>query len=124
MGAETKKEISAHAAAVAAASGLPSTAAARPTPGATGRIGEVYGVRWPDGRRFDNRRKVTEYQARLLVEGGVCDEVRNPSGILRYLVMRRNAPVKKFVSLLAQADFTTTQTGNLHEHTASKRKGL
>ena len=101
--------------------------AARPSnesPGVAGPIGELYEVRWPDGRRFNSRRKVTEYQARLLVEGGVCDEVRSPSGILRYLVMRRNASLKKFASLQAQANFTTTSTGILYEHVASKRKGL
>ena len=38
--------------------------------------------------------------------------------------MRRNAPMKKFASILAEANFTTTQTGNLHEHIESKRKGL
>ena len=94
------------------------------SPGAAGQIGEVYEVRWPDGRRFDGRRKLNEYQARLLVEGGICDEVRSPTGILRYLRMRRNAPAKSFLSLLAQANFTTTQTGNLHEHIRSKQKGL
>jgi hypothetical protein len=101
--------------------------AARPPskfPGLAGQIGEVYEVRWPDGRRFDSRRTVSEYQARLLVEGGVCEEKRSPTGILRYLRMRRNAPMKKFASILAEANFTTTQTGNLHEHIESKRKGL
>jgi hypothetical protein len=101
--------------------------AARPPskfPGLAGQIGEVYEVRWPDGRRFDNRRTVSEYQARLLVEGGVCEEKRSPTGILRYLRMRRNAPMKKFASILAAANFTTTQTCNLHEHVASKKKGL
>jgi hypothetical protein len=94
------------------------------SPGSAGQIGEVYEVRWPDGRRFDCRRKVNDYQARLLVEGGVCEEVRSPTGILRYLRMRRNPPMKKFASILAEANFTTTQTGNLHEHIESKRKGL
>jgi len=32
--------------------------------------------------------------------------------------------MKKFASIMAQADFTTTQTGNLREHAESKRKGL
>ena len=101
--------------------------AARPSsksPGLAGQIGSVYEVRWPDGRRFDGRAKVNEFQARILVESGVCDEVRSPTGILRYLKMRRNPPMKKFTSIMAQANFTTTQTGNLHEHTESKRKGL
>ena len=62
--------------------------------------------------------------ATLLVEGGVCEEIRSPTGILRYLKMRRNPPIRKFASILAQADFTTTNTGNLHEHMESKRKGL
>jgi hypothetical protein len=34
------------------------------------------------------------------------------------------APMTKFGSLTAQFNLTTTQTGNLHEHIASKRKGL
>jgi hypothetical protein len=101
-------------------------AARRPSksPGAAGLIGEVYEVRWPDGRRFDSRRKVNETQARLLVEGGICEEVRSPTGILRHLRMRRNPPMKKFGSILAEADFTTTQTGNVYEHIESKGKGL
>ena|SRR5712691_539257 len=101
--------------------------AARPmstSPGAAGLIEEVYEVRWPDGRRFDSRRRVNDRQARLLVEGGVCDEVRSPTGILRYLRMRRTPSVKNFASIVAQVNFTTTLTGNLHEHIASKRKGL
>ena len=101
--------------------------AARPPskfPGLAGQIGEVYEVRWPDGRRLDSRRKVSEHQARLLVENGVCEEVRSPTGILRFLRMRRNPPLKKFASLLADASITTTRTGNLHEHIDSKRKGL
>jgi len=94
------------------------------SPGASGRIGELYEVRWPDGRRFDSRHRVSEHQAQLLVEGGLCDEVRSPTGILRYVRMRRNPPTKKFVCLLAQGNFTTIKTGNLQEHIASKRKGL
>jgi hypothetical protein len=102
--------------------------AARPltlSPGTAGQIGELYlEVRWPDGRRLDSRRKVSEHQARLLVENSVCEEVRSPTGILRFLRMRRNPPLKKFASLLADASITTTRTGNLHEHIESKRKGL
>jgi hypothetical protein len=101
--------------------------AARPTspsPGAAGQIGEVYEIRWADGRRFDGRRRVTAQQARLLIDGGVCDPVYSPTDILRYLKMRRNPPLKKFASVLAQADFTTVTTGNLQEHIACKRKGL
>jgi hypothetical protein len=94
------------------------------SPGLAGQTGEVYEVRCPDGRRFDSRRKVSEYQARLLVEGGVCEEVRSPTGILRYLRMRRTPPMKKFAGILAEANFTTTQSGGLHEHISSKRKGL
>jgi hypothetical protein len=67
---------------------------------------------------------VNEHQAKLLVEGGICDEKRSPTGVLRYLKMRRSPPAKKFASILAQADFTTTRTANLIEHTQSKRKGL
>jgi hypothetical protein len=89
------------------------------------RVGQLrdYEVRWPDGRRFDGRRKVNAHQARLLVEGCVCDEVRSPSGILRYLRMRRNPPAT-LASVLAQANFTTTRTVNLYEHVVSKRHGL
>jgi hypothetical protein len=94
------------------------------SPGLAGQIGEVYEVRCPDGRRFDSRRKVTEHDAELLVAGGLCDEVRSATGILRYLKMRRNPPLRRFASLLAEADFTTIKTGNLQEHIASKRKGL
>jgi hypothetical protein len=94
------------------------------SPGAAGQIGEVYYVRWPDGSRLSSVRKVNDREARLLVEGGMCDEVRSPAGILRYLIMRRNAPVKRFASILAQGNFTTVTTGNLHEHTESKRRGL
>jgi hypothetical protein len=94
------------------------------SPGAAGLIGEVYlEVRWPDGRRFDNRRQISQHQARSLVEAGLCDEVRSSTGILRYLRLRRNPPLKKFASILAQADFTTTTTGILHEHVESKRRG-
>ena len=67
---------------------------------------------------------MNEHQARLLVEGGICDEVRSPTGVLRYLKMRRSPPVRKFASILAQADFTTIRTANLNEHIKSKRKGL
>ena len=94
------------------------------SPGLAGQIGELYEVRWPDGRRFDSRRKVTEHQARLLVEGRLCEEVRSATGILRYLKMVRNPPLKRFASIVAEANFTTTQTGALHEHIASMRKGL
>jgi len=41
------------------------------SPGLAGQIGEVYEVRWGDGRRLDRRRKVNEYQTRLLVEASV-----------------------------------------------------
>ncbi len=101
----------------------PAAAPSTKSPGVTGLIGEVYDVRWPDGRRFDSRRQVDARQAQLLVEGGICDEVRSPTGILRYLKLRRNQP-KGFASILAQANFTTTTTGILHEHIDSKRKGL
>lgn len=101
---------------------------ARPTtksPGAAGLVAEVYvEVRWSDGRRFDSRRRVTQHQAKLLVEGGVCDTVCSPTGILRYLRLRRNAPMKSFAAILAQANFTTTKVGNLHTHVESKRRGL
>lgn len=102
----------------------PATAPASTTsPGAAGQTGNVYQVRWPDGRRFDSRRRVDEHQARLLVDGGVCDEVRSPTGILRYLKLRRN-PSSNFASILAQANFTITTTGNLREIISSKAKGL
>ena len=94
------------------------------SPGIAGQIGEVYEVRWPDGRRFDSRHKVTPDQARLLVQAKICDEKRSPTGKLRYLMMRRNPSLKRFASVLAQANFTTVATGNLQEHVASKRKGL
>jgi hypothetical protein len=84
----------------------------------------VYEVRWPDGRRFDSRRTIDARQAQLLVQGGICEEVRSPTGILRYLKIRRSPSVKKFASYLAQGNFTTTTTGILHEHISSKRKGL
>lgn len=87
-------------------------------------MGEVYDVRWPDGRRLDSRRQVDERQARLLVEGSICDAVRSPTGILRYLKMRRNPSVTKFASILAQGNFTITTTANLHEHISSKEKGF
>ena len=104
----------------------PPARSGKPTsPSAVGPVPDVsLEIRWPDGRPFDSRRKVNEDQARLLVKGGVCDEVRSPTGILRYLKLRRNPPLKKFLSLQAQANFTTTQTGNLHEHVRSKQKGL
>lgn len=105
--------------------GPPTTKPISMSPGTAGRAGEVcFEVRWPDGRRFDSRHKVTADQARLLVQAGICDEVSSPTGILRYLKMRRNPPLKKFASALAQANFTTVTTGNLQEHRASKRKGL
>ena len=43
------------------------------SPRLAGLTGEVYEVRWLDGRRFDCRRKATEHQARLLVEGGAFE---------------------------------------------------
>jgi hypothetical protein len=107
-----------------AMTGPPTGKPATESPGVAGQRGELYEVRWPDGSRFDNRRKVDECQARLLVEAGVCVEKRSPTGILRHLKMKRNPPMKRFASLLAQADFTTTRKGNLQEHIASKRKGL
>ncbi len=95
------------------------------SPGAAGQIGELcgYEVRWPDDRRFDSRRRIDEHQARLLVEGGICKEVRSPSGILRYLMLHRPS-VKKFATILAQGNFTIATSGNLHEHVISKGKGL
>lgn len=99
------------------------TPASTTSPGATGQLGKVYEVRWPDGRRFDSRRRVDERHAHLLVDGGLCEEVRSPTGILRYLKLRRK-PSANFFSILAQVNFTTTNTGNLHEHISSKAKGL
>ena len=104
--------------------GPPDSPVSAQSPGTAGQTGELYEVRWPDGRRFDSRRKVTEHQARLLVEGGVCEKVLSPTGILRYLRMRNSPSMKKFASIVADANFTTTQSGNLHEHIQSKRKGL
>ena len=104
--------------------GPPAPRALSKSPGLAGQMGEVYEVRWPDGRRFDSRREVTGHQARLLVDSGICDEVRSPTGRLRYLRMRRNPPMKRFANLAAQANFTTTQTGNLHEHIECKSKGF
>jgi hypothetical protein len=99
--------------------------ATSPSPYMLGQLPEVYfEVRWPDGTRFDNRRKVNKHQANLLVQGGICDEVRSAAGILRYLKMRRNPPTERFARVLAAADFTTVKTANLHEHITSKRKGL
>jgi hypothetical protein len=106
-------------------SGPPAAASASTTsPGAAGHTGEVYEVRWASGGQVDPRRRVDERQAQLLVEGGVCDEVRSPTGILRYLKMRRSPSVKKFASIVAQGNFTITTTGNLHEHISSKAKGF
>ena len=105
--------------------GPPAVGPLTESPGAAGLADEVFlEVRWPDGRRLDSRRKVTEHQARKPVETRICDEVRSPTGILRYLKMRRNPPLKKFASILAQADFTTTKTGNLHEHIECRKKGF
>lgn len=105
--------------------GPPAAKPASESPGEAGLVGEVYlEVRWPDGRRFDSRRRVTVNQARMLVDGGICDEVRSPTGLLRYLKMRRNPPMTRFATILAQADFTTTQTGILHEHIETKKRGL
>jgi hypothetical protein len=95
------------------------------SPGAAGQTKEVFiEVRWSNGRRFDSRRRVNEHQAQLLVKAGICDEVRSPTGILRFLKMRRSPPANKFATILAAADFTTTRTANLHEHIQSKKKGL
>jgi hypothetical protein len=94
------------------------------SPGVAGQIGELYEVRWPDGRRFDSRRKMNAHEAKLLVDGGVCAEVRSPTGRLRYLKLRRTPSLKKFATILAQADFTTTKTGILYQHTESRKKGL
>src|SRR5689334_14074566 len=106
--------------------GPPATPTAPTSPSAVGQVAELrlYDIRWPDGRRFDSRRPVTAEQARMLVAGGICDEQRSPTGILRYLRLRRNPAGNRFASVLAQADFTTTKTGNLHEHVNSKRRGL
>ena len=57
-------------------------------------------LRSPDGRRLDGRKQVTKDQARLLVEGRTCDEVRSPTGILRYIKMRRAPSLKKFADIL------------------------
>ncbi len=95
------------------------------SPGAAGQMPEVcYEVRWPDGRRFDARRKLSKYQVDLLVEGGVCEEVRSPTGILRYVKLRQIPPLRRFASIAAQANFTIRKTGILNEHAESKRKGL
>jgi len=60
-------------------------------------------VRRPDGGLVY---RATERQAKLLVAGRVCDEVRTRAGRLRYLAMRRNPPAKKFIATAAQANFT------------------
>ena len=95
--------------------------------GAAEQTGEPrrYEVRWPDGRRLLSRftRDVDAHQAQLLVENKICEAVRSPTGILRYLKLRRNPPAN-FASILAQANFTITTTGNLREHISSKTKGL
>ena len=88
------------------------------------QTGNVYQVRWPDGRRFDSRRRIDIHQAQLLVDGGICEWVKSPTGIPRYLRMKRSPSVKQFATMLAQGNFTTTTSGNLHEHVESKRKGL
>jgi hypothetical protein len=84
-----------------------------------------YEVRWSDGRRLVSRlaRSVDAHQAKLLVEGKICEWKDSPSGIPRYLKLRRNPPAN-FASILAQANFTITTTGNLREHISSKAKGL
>jgi len=94
--------------------------------GIAGHIAEVrlYEVRWSNGRRFDSRRGVTERQAQQLMEARICDPIHSPTGILRYLKLRRPPPMANFASILAQANFTTARTANLHDHVASKRKGL
>lgn len=91
------------------------------------QTGELrYEIRWPDGERLVSRfnRSVDAHKAQLLVEGGICEWKKSPTGILRYLKMKRSPSVKMFAGILAQGNFTTTQTGNLHEHIDSKRKGL
>jgi hypothetical protein len=99
------------------ATGPPAIGPRSKFPGTAGPIGEVYlEVRWPDGRRFDSRRKVSEHQARQLVDGGICDEVRSPSGILRYLRLRRGPPFKRFASILANDSVTTQGRGSTAAH--------
>jgi hypothetical protein len=66
---------------------------------------------------------VDAHQAKLLVEGNICEWKESPTGILRYLKLRRNPPAN-FASILAQANFTITTSGNLHEHVISKGRGL
>ncbi len=91
-----------------------------------GPTAEVYEVRWSDGRRLVSRlcRSVDAHQAKLLVEGDICEWKKSPTGIPRYLKMKRSPSVKKFATMLAQGNFTITTSGNLHEHIDSKRKGL
>src|ERR1051325_8821355 len=89
-------------------SGPPGARSPSESPGATGQGGEVYfDVRWPDGRRLDSRKQVTHDQALQLVAAGICEEVRSPTGVLRYLRMRRSPPLRKFATILAEDNFTT-----------------
>lgn len=98
-------------------SGPPATRSPSGSPGAAGQEGEVYfDVRWPDGRRLDSRKQVTQEGGRQLVEGGICDEVRSPSGILRYFRMRRNPPLSKFGSILAEDSLTTAGRKSTTRH--------
>jgi hypothetical protein len=92
--------------------------------GATRQTRKVYEVRWPDGRRFDSRRQIGIEQAQLLVNGKICEWVRSATGIPRYLRILSRTPGKAFLSMLAQANFTTTRTGNLHEHIENKQRGF
>ena len=82
-------------------------------PGAqAGPTGELrYEIRWPDGRRLVSRfnRSVDAHKAQLLVEGDICEWKKSPTGISRYLKMKRSPSVKKFAGMLAQGNFTTTQ---------------
>jgi hypothetical protein len=66
-------------------------------------------IRWPDGSPLNLRRPVSVRQAELLASAGICELIKSPTGIPRYLRMKRNPPVKRFASILAQDNFTVIE---------------
>ena len=76
-----------------------------------------YEIRWPDGERLVSRfnRSVDAHKAQLLVKVASGMEEK-PDRHFAISQDEAQPSVKMFAGILAQGNFTTTQTGNLRTH--------
>lgn len=83
-----------------------------PPTGSPGQPGQLLEVRTPDGSLYQ---RADERQARALVASRLANEVRSPSGKLRYLSLRPIAAAS-MVSTVAMDSLTTTGRKVRREH--------